>query len=63
MINLSGKFKPELWKPVVPWHPEPSKVYRKSKTESFLDYQPLSERYQVPGLLPRVPREQKDPPD
>jgi len=53
---MKNQFKKELWTPVVQEHPEPSKVYRKSKTESFLDYQPFSERYQVPGLLPKVPR-------
>ena len=57
---MKNQFKRELWTPVVPEHPEPSRGYRKSKTESFLEYQPLSERYQVPGLLPRVPSKQND---
>ncbi len=50
---MKNKFKPELWSPVVPARPELSKIYRRSKTQSFLDYQPLSERYQIPGLLPK----------
>ncbi len=52
-------FNPELWQPVVPYHPAPSKVYRRSKTESFLDYEPVSERYQVPGLLPTIPKSEE----
>lgn len=49
----------ELWKPIVTEHPEPEKVYRKSVQGSFLDYQPVSERYEVPGLMPPAPRKRK----
>ncbi len=58
---MKNEFRKELWKPVVPYHPEPSKVYRKSKPHSFINYQPLSERYQVPGLLPKTSKEEEKP--
>lgn len=61
MISLSNKkVNPELWKPIVTEHPEPSKVYRKSEPHPYLQYQPISERYEVPGLMPRAPRKHKD---
>lgn len=56
---LKNKVNTALWEPIVTEHPDPIKIYRKSETKSFLDYQPVSERYEVPGLMPRAPRRSK----
>lgn len=46
-------FNPDLWQPVITEHPPASKGYPKhERHEGFIQYQPLSERYLVPGLLP-----------
>ena len=51
--NKKG-FNPDLWQPVITEHPSKSKGYPKhSRHEGFIQYQPLSERYLVPGLLPK----------
>lgn len=59
---MKNEFKEELWEPVVTEHPEPSKVYRNSEPHSFVQYQPLSERYEVPGLMPKAPRKKEEKP-
>lgn len=53
---MKNKFNPDLWTPVITEHPKPEKKYRRSKPHIFNYYQPLSERYEVPGLLPRIPK-------
>lgn len=46
-------FNPDLWQPVVTEHPPASKGYPKhERHEGFIQYQPMSKRYLVPGLLP-----------
>lgn len=51
--NRKG-FNPDLWQPVIIEHPPKSKGYPKHKRhEGFIQYQPVSERYLVPGLLPK----------
>ena len=48
------EFNPDLWQPVITEHPPKSKGYPKHRRhEGFIQYQPLSERYLVPGLLPK----------
>ena len=59
---MKNQFKKELWTPVVTEHPNPSVGLRKHKPHIFSEWQPLSERYQVPGLLPKVPREKEEKP-
>lgn len=59
---MKNTFRPELWRPVIPEHPHPSTTYRRSKPHVFTKYQPLSERYQVPGLLPSSTRKKNDDP-
>ena len=53
---MKNKVDPKTWKPIVTEHPEPEKRYRKSTPHKQPEYQPLSERYEVPGLMPRAPR-------
>lgn len=53
---MKNKFDPTKWTPVVPEHPEPTKRYPKHAHHEQPNWQPPSERYEVPGLLPRAPR-------
>lgn len=57
---MKKQVDPKFWKPIVTERPQRQKVYKKSETRSFLDYQPISERYEVPGLMPRAPRRSKE---
>ena len=57
--RMKNELKPELWKPIVTEHPEPSRIYRRSESHPFIQYQPISERYEVPGLMPSAPRRRK----
>ena len=57
---MKNKFDKTKWKPIVTEHPEPEKRYRKSVPNKQPEYQPLSERYDVPGLMPRAPRKIPD---
>lgn len=44
--------------PVVKEHPAPNKKYTPHESHNgFVEWQPISERYEVPGLMPRAPRE------
>lgn len=44
--------------PVVQEHPTPNKKYTPHESHNgFVEWQPISERYEVPGLMPRAPRE------
>jgi len=44
--------------PIVQEHPTPNKKYTPHETHNgFVEWQPISERYEVPGLMPRAPRE------
>lgn len=55
-IRMKNKVDETKWKPIVTEHPEPEKRYRKSTPNKQPEYQPLSERYEVPGLMPPAPR-------
>lgn len=56
--DYRNHFNEELWKPVVQEHPPVSNTYPIHKRHiGFIDYQPLSDRYQVPGLLPKTQTE------
>lgn len=47
------RFNPDLWRPVISEHPPKRNGYPRHETHhGFVEFQPLSERYQVPGLLP-----------
>jgi len=44
--------------PIVQEHPSPNKKYTPHESHNgFVEWQPISERYEVPGLMPRAPRE------
>lgn len=61
-VCMKNQFKEELWQPVVTEHPKPSVGFRKHKTHIYSRWQPPSERYEVPGLMPKVPREKEEKP-
>lgn len=50
---MKNQFKKELWTPVITEHPKPSVGFRKHRPHIFNYWQPISERYKVPGLIPR----------
>lgn len=48
------------YNPIVSEHPKPEKKYTiHERHNGFVEWQPMSERYEVPGLMPKAP--QKDP--
>lgn len=48
------------YNPIVPEHPTPEKKYTIHEGhKGFVEWQPMFERYEVPGLMPKAP--QKDP--
>ena len=59
---MKNQFKKELWTPVITEHPKPSVGFRKHTTHIYSRWQPISERYEVPGLLPRAPRKEEEKP-
>ena len=61
---MQHKFKKELWTPVITEHPKPSVGFRKHRPHIFNNWQPISERYKVPGLIPKKTlREEEKPID
>lgn len=53
---MKKQIDPTLWRPIITKHPELQKTYRRSEPNIFNSYQPLSERYEIPGLMPKAPR-------
>lgn len=59
MKVLRNDVNADLWEPIVVQHPNITKPYRPSETKSFLDYQETSEKYEMPGLMPKDPNRPK----
>ena len=48
-------------KPIVTERPSVSNTYRIAEPhKGFVEWQPISERYEVPGLMPRAPRKSRE---
>lgn len=50
-------FKRELWSPLSIKLEEKEKLFTSGPEKSFYVHQSLSDTYEVPGILPRAPRD------